>query len=320
MRTRKTTRKAKTKSTALMADLGGMMGINPDKSNAFPFSLILDKALQLKEAPIANPIIHYFSFSLFSYPLKVFHYNPVSVEFGNNIFTYVMVNPLHPTSFSPRKFLEKPFAGTSAFALKFGTQIFELSLDLFDFSRIIKPAVRSNSKVIYSEVNTQNNILRNVVNSINLFRECKQEESPAFIVHTQEALAYLPREIFFVTFRNIEFELLPFVKQSQYKNIIFKIGTSLEIISYRSTFDDWFRFSLFYHAACLFDTSNCKLRWQGIPQSCISKRMEFDVITNFILPSNINTKIQSFSISLNSIDNFWSCINFNNSVLAIPRL
>ncbi len=313
MRTRKTTRKARTQLAALMADLGGMMGVNPDKFNAFPFSLILDKALQLKEAPIANPIVHYFPFSLFSYPLKVFHHNLVSIEFGNNIFTYVMVNPLHPTSFSPRKLLEKPFAGTSAFALKFGTQIFELSLDLLNFGRIIKPAARSNSKVIYSEVNAQNNILRNVVNGINLFRERKQEESPTFIVYTQKTFAYFPRKIFFVTFGDIELELLPFIEQSQYKNIIFKIRTSLEIIPYRSTFDDWLGFSLFNHATCLLNTSNSKLGWQGLSQSFINKGMELDIIANFILPSSIDAKVQSFSISLYGIDDFWSCIDFNFS-------
>jgi len=73
----------------------------------------------------------------------------------------------------------------------------------------------------------------------------------------------------------------------------------------------------------LFNTSYSELGWQtSFPQRRINKRMEFDIVFNFTLPSLINTELQSFGVSFNCrnyllsrIDsNLYSDISSHNSI------
>lgn len=315
MGTSKTTRQTRTNLTASMADLGSVVRFNPNNFNAFSFSFVLDKALQLEEAPITENPIHLPSFSLFPDAFEVFHYNLVSVEVGNNVFTYTMVYMLHPTSFSSRELLEKPLSGTSAFRLKFGTQILKFPFGLFYFSRIIKPAVRTDSEVVYSKVNAQNNVLRTVVllSGSNLFRECKQKETSAFFIHTQKAFINFPVKIISVTGRDIELELLPTSEQPQNNSVSFEVSTSSEVVSDRCSFDDWFGFSFFDHSTSLSHTSDCYLsrKFETLSDCMVNSVMEFEVLGNVMLPRIINTELQGFSISFDSGDYFGSGIDSN---------
>lgn len=317
MQTRKIMFGTRTEFSTIGTDLGSVVRFDSNNFNTFEFSFVLDKALQLIEAPVTNPIIHFPTSVLFPNSFEVFHHNLVSIEIGNNIFTNVVINPLHPTSFSSRDFLKQSLTGTSAFTLKFGTQIFEFSFDLLDIIGIIEPTVRTDSKVIYSEVNAQNNVLRTTVllSGINLFREREQEETSAFFIYPQQTLFDIPTEVFFVAVWDGEFELLPTFEQSQYQYISFEISTSWEIVSNRSMFNDGIGFSLLNHPTSLFQTSHSNLRRQfvSLPDSVINFVMEFDIIIDFMLPSIINTKLQSFSISFDSPNNFISWIDPNFS-------
>ena len=313
MRTRKTAAGTKSQVTAFMADLRSIVRLDSDNFNSFSFCFVLDKTLQLMETPVANPIVHSLSSACFPYSFKVLHHNLVAAESGNDIFTDIMVYPLHPTSFSSGEFLEQPLTGTSAFSLKFGTQIFEFPFSAFDFGGIIKPVAACDSKVIYSQVNTENSILRSVANEFNLFGESEQKESSAFFIHSQEAFTCLPREVFFIAFRDIEFEFLPFVEQTQNKNVSFEVSASWEIVSDRSAIDGWLGFSLFVHPAGLFDASNSKLRRQGLPQCFINEGVELDIIPDIILPCSINTELQSFAVSFDSVNYFRSGRNLDFS-------
>lgn len=302
--TGKTTTGTRTQFSTYMADLGSVFRIDHDYFNSLSLCLILDEELQLVETPVANPIIHSSSFSLFSYSFEVFHHNLVAAEFSNYLFADIMVYPLHPTSFSSGEFLEQPLAGTSAFALKFGTQIFELSFNMFDFGGIIKSVDACDSEVIYSQINTENNISQSIVNGINILTESEQKENSAFFIHSQEAFAYFPREVFFVAFRDIEFELLPFVNQTQNKNVPFEVCASLEVVPDRSVIDNWFGFSFLDHPAGLFDAGNSELRRQSLPQSFIHERMQFNVISDIILPCSINTELQPLAVGFNGVNYF----------------
>ena len=223
-----------------MADLGSVVRLDSNNIDSFSFGFVLDEELHLVKAPIANPIVHSPSSVLLSYPFEVFHHNLVSIEAGNNLLAYVMVNPSHVTSFSSRQLLEKPLAGTSAFSLENRTQIPELPLDLLDFGRIVKPVVRSDSQIVYSEINAKNSSLRATVHlrGINLFRECKDKETSAFFIQSQKAFSNIPTEIFFVASRNVKPELLPTIEQSKNENVSFEVSTSWEVISYRSSLDN----------------------------------------------------------------------------------
>lgn len=310
---RKRTFGTRTNLTTSVTDLGCVVRLDSNNNNSFSNGFVLDEALQLVETPITNPIVHNLSSSLFSDTFKVFHYNLVSVEIGNNVFTDVMINPSHPTSFSSREFSKKPLTGMSAYSLQFRTQMFELSFDLFDFSRIIKPVVRADSEVIYSEVNAQNNSLRTTVllSGSNLFRECEQEKASPFFIHPKQAFFDIPSEVFFITSRNVELELLPTFKQPQNQSIPFEICTSWEIVSDRSSIDNWLRFSLLDHTTSLSHTSDSYLcrEFKFFPNCVIDCVMQFEVLSDFMLPSIIDTELKSFSVSLDSSNYFFCWLN-----------
>jgi hypothetical protein len=273
----------------------------------------LDETLQLIEAPIADPIIDNISTIFLSDSFEVFHYNLVSIKLGNNIFTDIMINPDHITSFSSRKLLEKPYAGTSAFGLENGTQISEFSFDLLYFGRIIKPAVATDGEVIYSEINAQNSSLRATVqlNGVNLFRECEDEKASTFFINGKQTFLDLPTEILFVAIRDTELKFLSAIKQSQDKNIIFDIGTPWEIVSHGSSVNNGFSFGFLDNPTSLFQTSNSQLAWkfEFSPDNIIDCIMEFEIITDFILPSIINTELQSSFIEQDSFNYFRSCFD-----------
>ena len=301
---RKTTFGTRTKLTAFMADLRSVVRFNPNNNNSLSFSFVLDETLQLEETPITEYPIHSFSFALFPDAFQVFHNNLVSVEVGNNVFTYTMVFMLHPTSFSSRYFFKQSSAGASAFALKLRTQVFELSFDLFDLCRIIKPAIRSNGEVIYSEVNAQNNVLRSVVllSGRNLFRESEQEETSAFFIHSQKAFGNFPFEITSITVRDIKVKGLSAIKQSQDKGIPFKVSTSWEIVSDGCSLDNWLGLSLLNHSTSLSHTGDSYLgrEIKLLSDSVIDSIVEFEVLSDFIFPSIVNTELQRFCVSINS--------------------
>lgn len=313
MQTRKVMFGTRTQLSTSGTDLGSVVRLNPTNSDSLSFSFVLDKTLQLEEAPITENPVHLPTFSLFPDTFQVFHNNLVSFEVGNNIFAYTMVHMLHPTSFSSRKFFKQSPAGTSAFTLKLGTQVFELSFDLLDFSRIIKPAVRTDGKVIYSEVDAQNNVLRSVVllSGSNLFRECEQEETSASFIHSQKAFINSPLEVFSITRRNIEIESLPTIKQTQDKSVAFDVGASWEVVSDRSSLDNWLSFSLLNHATRLSHTSNgCLCREiELFSNGVVDGIMELKIFGNLIFPSVVDRKLQCLSVCFDSSNYLWSWVD-----------
>ena len=313
MATKTTLRKTRTELTAPVADLGSVVRFNPINNNSFSFSFVLNETLRLEETPITQNPIHFFPLSLFPDAFQVFHHNLVSVKVGNNIFAYTAVDVLHPTSFPTTKLFKQSLSRPCAFRLKLGTQIFELPFGLLGLCRIIKPAVRTDGEVVYSEVNAQNNVLRSVVllSGINLFRKCEQKETSPSFIHTQETFGDFPTKIFSITDRNIRFGLLPTIKQSQDQSVAFDVCTSWEVIPNRSSFDSWFGFSLLDHATSLSHTSDSYLcrEFETLSDSVIDGIMEFEVLSDFVFPSIINTELQGFSVSLDSSNYLWSWID-----------
>ncbi len=324
---RKTTFGTSTQLTASMADLGSIVRLNPNNFNTIHSSFVFDKALQLIETPVANPIVNPLSSSLFPNSFEVFYNNLISFKVGNNILTYAMIYPLHPTSFSSREISKQSLAGTSAFILKFGTQILELPFDLLDFSRIVKPTVGSDSKVIYSEVNAQNMVLRTnvLLSGSNLFRECEQEKTPSFFIHAKQTLLNTPTEIIRITSRNVQVELLPIFQQSYNECISFQVSTSWEVIPDGSSFNNWLCLGSLDHPTSLPHTSDCYLgrQFKSFPNSLVDFIMQFEVLSDFMLPSIINAELQGFSVSFDSPDylrtgsnlNFGSDIRSHNNMV-----
>lgn len=304
----------RTQLSTTRTDLASVVRLDPNNFNSFSFSFVLDKTLQLIKTPVTNPIIHNPSSMLFPNTFEVFHHNLVSVKVGNNTFTYVMIVPSHKPLLSSRDFFKQSSRTSCAFGLEFTTQIFELPFNLLYFSTIIKPTVTTDGKIIYSEVNTQNNVLRTTVllNGSNLFRECEQEETPAFFINPKQTFLNIPIEVFFVTSGNSEWNLYSSFDSSQTQNIVLERSTAREVISHTYSVDSWFRFSFLDHSTGLFDTSYSELALQSsLSQGFIDKRMEFNVIFNLSFPCLIDTELQSFSIDIEGFNYSWSRIDSN---------
>ena len=314
MQTRKVMFGTRTEFSTTGTDLGSIVRFNPINNNSFSFSFVLDEALQLEETPITKNPVHLFSFSLFPDAFQVFHHNLVSIEIGNNVFTNVVIVPSHKPSLFPRDFFKQSSRTSCAFGLKFTTQIFELPFDLFDFSRIIKPAVRTDGKVVYSKVNAQNNVLRTTVllSGSNLFRECEQEKTSTFFINPKQTFFNIPTKIFFVAVRDGKWDFDSAFNSCQTQDIVFEGSRTREIISHTYSIDGWFGFSFFDHTTSLFDTSDSELALQSnISEVWVNKRMEFDIVSDMFIPSSINTELQSFTIYTESFDYFRSCFDSN---------
>ncbi len=201
--------------------------------------------------------------------------------------------------------------------MKLGTQILELSFDLLDFTGIIKHPTRSDSEVVYSKVNAKNGSLRATVllSGINLFRECEDKETPAFLIHPEKAFTNIPTEVVLVAGRDIEFELLPCLEEPQNEHIPFNISTSWEVIPNRCLLDYWLSFGLLNHSTGLPHAGNSNLgrQFESLSYGFIDSIMELEVLSNLMFPGIIDAELESLTVGLDSSNYLFSGINPNFS-------
>ena len=291
-------------------DLGSVIRLDFNKFNTFSFRFVLDETLQLKETPITNPIIHSLSSSDFSNTFKIFHYNFVSIESGNNILTNFMIYPSHKTFLFSRDFFKQSLGTSCAFSLEFTSQKPEFSFNLFNLRRFEELPVRSDSEIINSQVHTENSV-RTRTNGAFL-GECEQEETFTFGINPQKTFINFPTEIIFETRRNSERNFNSSFDCRYTQDVILERATSWRVVSDRTEFDNGLSFSFLNNPTGLFNTRNSKLRRHShFFQSQINKRMQFNIIINSLTPSSIYTKLECFFINFNSSDYFISCFNLN---------
>ena len=312
MKTSKRTIGTGTKPTTPVAELARIGRINPVYFNPFSLSLIGNEVLQLAETPVAEPVIHSPASSLLSYAFEVFHYNPVAIEIGNDVLADVMVIPSHKPFLFSSNFSKQPSAGMSAFGLQPAAQIFEFPFNFLDSAAVIESAVRSDSKIIYAEVNAKNPMISRA--GINLFGKSKQEENPSLFVHPEQAFPDIPGEIFPIAGRNIEWQFDSALDSRQAQDAILEGCTPWEIVSDADLIDNWFALGSLDYSAGLLDAGYCQLsRQSSFPEMAIDERMQFDIIFDFMLPCLIDTELQSPAVNLYSFDNLWSSRNLDFS-------
>jgi hypothetical protein len=309
----------RTKMSTFGTNLGSIVRFNLNKLNSLSFSFVLDKTLQLKKTPIANPIVHSPSEISFSNPLKVFHNNLISIKIGNDCLADVMINPSHKPSLFSRNLFQESSGTSSAFALEFTSQEFEFPFNLFDLRRVEELPVRSNSEIINPQVHTQNS-LRNRALGRKFLGECEKEEIFTFRINPQKDFINLPTKIIFKTIRNSEWNFNSSIYCGDAQNIILEREASWIIVSNRTEFNNGFIFRFLNHSTSLFNTSNRQLsRKSKFFQSQINKWMKLDIIHNSHLPSLINTELQSFFIDSNSSNNLFSWFNSNLSCCSVSH-
>ncbi|HLC57846.1 MAG TPA: hypothetical protein VJH95_04695, partial [Candidatus Nanoarchaeia archaeon] len=85
-----------------------------------------------------------------------------------------------------------------------------------------------------------------------------------------------------------------------------------EIVSHRTSLNNWLSLSLLNNPTRLFDTGNSKLRGQtSLSEGLIDKGMELNIVLDFSLPSLTNTELQSFMIDFYSFNYLCSSFNLN---------
>ena len=300
MGTRKTTIQTRTEPAAPVADWGSEMRLNLHNLDVFHLGLVLDKGLQLVETPVAYPIVHSPAPSIFSYASEVFQDNLVSVEVGNDVLAYFMINPCHEPLLPAGNFPKRSPGRLCAFGLKNRTQMLKLSLGLLDSCGIIEPPITSDSKVVYPEVNAKSPVLKGRSFSINILGEREQEETPAAPVHLQQAFLDIPTKILAVTGRNSEWHFDPALDSGEAQDVILETCGTGEIIPDGSIVNDWFIFGSFDNLATLLYASNSKLGRKLLSKTLIHERMQLNIILNPASPSSIHTELQTLFINSKS--------------------
>lgn len=283
-----------------VADLRGIHRINSVDDDSFVVSFVFDVLLEFVEAPITYPIIHFSASIFLSDSTQVFHYNFISfTESIDYLFADVVVYPIHVTVFSSTNFFEEFLAGTSAFLLKFGTQVSELSFDLFDLIAVEEYVFACDCEVVYSHIYADG---FSCMFECDIFVEAEYEVASSFLVDFQEAFRNIPSgEIFFVAGRNVEWNLDPPFDCADAQNIVFESKRTSEIISNRTIFNDGFAFCFLDKSTSLFYTGDAELCLESeLFQSLVNNRLEFSGITDSFSPCYIDAGLESFSINFYS--------------------
>jgi len=155
MRASKRIEITRTNIKAVGTGLASHMRTNLDNSDSLQLGFVSGKLLELVESPRVKPSVKSFTFKFvpsFSYSLKIFKYNTICTI--DNLFTYDVVNPTHIAFLPTRDLFKKPFGRLCAFTLEFSPQVLEL--DNLGFVTFENLAITTDSKIIYSEVNTNN--------------------------------------------------------------------------------------------------------------------------------------------------------------------
>ena len=314
MGTIKATRGTRTQFATPVANSGSKERIYFDNFNSLPFGFVFDKSLQLIERPVANPPVECSSSMLLPDSIQIFHHNLVSIKAGNNVLADIVVYPSHEPLLSARDFPKQSLGTLSAFGLKFAPQISKLSLNLLDFVRVEKLAVGSDCKIVYSEVNAKNFVLRSIAQSIDFFGKREHKKTFLLPVDTKQTLINIPSEVLFVAFRNAEWNLDTTFDCGQTQNIVLERSGAREIVSHGASVYDWLGLGFLDHSAGLLDTSNSQLALQSNrTQMLIDERVQLDVIPNFVLPSDVNAELQSLFVNSESFNYFRSCWDFDFS-------
>ena len=109
--------------------LTGVPCVDVDNRFALGFGFVVDEPLELAERPVPEHLIELSSESFISSNSELFQCYCVE-WLGDYPICDLMIDIGHETFFSPGKFLEFSFGGSSAFGLEFTTQMLIFSLDL----------------------------------------------------------------------------------------------------------------------------------------------------------------------------------------------
>jgi len=260
-----------------------------DENNFFPlnFSFVFDEVLQLVEAPAMKPSIESLTFFNLSYSFKILQNNCIGRRY--NLLTDFVICPSHVTFLPTGDFSKQSLSGLCAFSLKFFPQI--LKLDNFGFVTSEDLAVGSDSKVVYSEINTHCRTT-NIV-GIDLSRE-RDIDKHLIFYDTKVSSLVVPIQILPIINWNINRNNNSFIKSGK-TNFIRKKCKCSPIKSYRNLFEDNFFFAGFVSFKSFGNSINNKLGFEIklLSEFVINQIMEFKLMSTFMFKSFVSRILTS---------------------------
>jgi len=291
MRTIKRIKISGTNFLTVGTGLASHIRIDKDDFLSLNFRFVFDEVLQLVEAPSIEPSVESLPFFDLSYSFKIFQYNCISRRY--NLFTNFVVCPSHVTFLSSRDFSKQSLSRLCAFSLKFFPQI--LKLDNFGFVTSKDLAIRSDCKVVYSEINTYCRTT-NIV-GIDLSRESDIDEHLIFY-DTKVGYLISPIQILPIINRNIYWNNNSFVK-SRKTNFVREKCECSPIKSHRNLFENNFLFAGFVSFKSSCNRINNKLGFEikFLSEFVIDKVVKFKLMSAFMFKSFVSRVLTSHFIT-----------------------
>lgn len=309
MRTRKTIKVSGTEFSAVGASLAGHVRIDKNNSFTFSFSFVFNELLQLVEAPRIEPSVQSFSHefvSAFPDSFQFFQYNTVCTV--HDFLTYFVVNPSHVAFLPAGNFLQKSLGRFCAFGLKFFPQ--ELELLDFGFVSCKNFAVRSDSKVVYSDINPHY-LVTTRSRRVDLSGECYMKEQFSFPIPDNLKRLITPVKIFPVVFRDFNRNIKPLPLDKGCDPYFIKGKCEKFSVERDSRFlHNWSFFSGFKIFRSLADCFNNKVSRQPLSQVFVDKMMELKAVSYFGFKAFINRILNCFSKSTGHFINLFAKPDF----------
>lgn len=303
MQTNKRTGITRTNFTTARASLRSHIRIDFLDNLALHFGFVSDKLLQLEKTPTIEPSIQSFSFVFvptLPNTFEVFQDNNICIS--NNIFGDVVVDMTHKSFLPTRNFFKKSLSRLSAFALQFSPKI--LILHNLGFVTTEHLAIRSDSEVIYSDINTNNIIASNFVDD-NVFRECDVQEIPILSISYEVGSLVSPSEVFDIIVSDMDWNINPSVIDCQSDRIGLECECS-PVVSQGNGLEDNFILTGFKRFKSSCNSINAELRFQlkFFSHIIIDKFVQCKFMFNLMLKcfiSSVLTGFQKLIIEFNKL-------------------
>ena len=310
MQTRKKIKVSRTNLSTVGTDLGSYIRIDKENSFSLSFSLVFDKALKLIKTPTIQPSIESLSHKFvpaLSYSFKVLQYKCVSRS--NNLLADYMINSTHVTFLPSRNSFKLSLRRLCAFTLEFSPQI--LVLHNFGLMTAKNLTIRTDSKVIYSDINTQN-LISTRIKGFDIFRECDVKKQYSFSVFNNFKSLVSPIKIFPIIFRNSYGNIfsLSWCKSGN-SNLIKGKRKEISVETYRTRFYNRFLFKLsgFKIFRSFSNSFTGKISREPLSQIFINKMMELESIAYLGFKTLINSILYRFEKSVRHIKQFFIIFN-----------
>jgi len=313
MRTKKTIKVSRTNFKTVRAGLRSHIRTDKDNSFAFSFSFIFDKTLQLIETPTIKPPIQSLSTVLiptFSYSFKVLQYDCISRS--NNLLADYVVNSTHVAFLPSRDSFKLSLSRLCAFTLEFLPQVLVLhNLGLITTKNL---TIRSDSKIIYSDINTNYFLVATRSSGIDISGECDMKKQSSFSIFNNFKGLVSPIKILPIIFRNIYSNILSLSRsKGSNPNLIKGKSKEISIETNRAGFHNrlLFKFNSFKIFRSLSNSLTRKISRKPLSQILIDKMMKLKSIANFSFKSFINRILNSLKKSVRHIQQFFIMFNLN---------